>query len=209
MLTNIFTVEGSKGPLSKDYPKDSQEHKWILEGMQDYYLRDKTIASQYVDFKQSEESGRRVIEEFVDSMKGANKELIKKNAYKAIGQLFVEIEQKHLPRADDKGHYKGDLSLKIDNHFLKLIETPKDTLREQMRELLVSKIKKLKPKKNPKAKGKLVEQDEFIGEDEVITTTFHTEEVSEVTVIPSPEYTAKDLGCKYSLCISISNMSLL
>lgn len=196
-LYPIITVEGTKGPLSKDYPRGSQEHLWILEGMQDYYLRDKTLASQYLDFKQSEDSGKKVIEEFVDSMKGANKELVKKNAYKAIGQLFVEIEQKHLPKEEDKGHYKGDLSLKIDNHFLRLIETPKSVISEEMRELLASKIKKLKPKKNPKATGKLIEKDEFIGEDEIITTAVHRQEVSEVTVIPSPEYTAKDLGCKY------------
>lgn len=89
-------VDKASGMISKNYPYSHQEHKWILEGMADYYFdSQRTIAQIFSDKAQEKHKGDEVIKEFVSSMKGENRHLIKQKAYRTIGQLFVEFENKH------------------------------------------------------------------------------------------------------------------
>ena len=99
--------------MSKDYPYHHQEHKWILEGMNDYYFdSNKTITQKVSDKIQEKQKGDELIKEFVSSMKGENRNLIKQKAYKAIGQLFIEYENKHFgERIDISEEYHGKWNL--------------------------------------------------------------------------------------------------
>lgn len=64
--------------------------------MSDYYFdSESTIVQKLSDKAQEKQKGDNVIKEFVSSMKGENRHLIKQKAYKTIGQLFVEFENKH------------------------------------------------------------------------------------------------------------------
>jgi hypothetical protein len=183
--------KSSSLPLSSGYPKNRKEHSWILEGMKEYYFDDSTVASKYISDKIEKRQGAKVIEEFVSAIKDKKQDMIKQRAYKAIGKLFVEIENKHLPALSSREQFKGDLNVKIDNHYLNMLETHPDKLRDQLKDLLSKKLISLQPKKSKAVQEPtLLEQDEFIGEDEVISTqAMSREELDEsITIIPSPMY---------------------
>lgn len=141
-----------------------------MDGMKEYYLSDITLAKQTITKKNETETGKKLIEEFVKAIKEDNPELLKEKAFKAIGKLFVEIENKYLLPVAVQEQFQADLSIKLDNHFLKLLETPKEQLRVELRNLLENKLFQIKSrKKNSKiTKPILVGKDEFIGEDEVV-----------------------------------------
>jgi hypothetical protein len=184
-------ADNSSLPLSSGYPKNRKEHSWILEGMKEYYFDESTLVSKHVSKKEANQRGAKVIEEFVSAIKDNKQELIQKRAYKAIGKLFVEIENKHLHAIPTRQQFKGDLDLKIDNHYLNMLETHPDKLREQLKDLLSKKLINLQPRKSNASSGPtLLEQDEFIGEDELINShLLSREELDEsITIIPSPQY---------------------
>lgn len=156
---------------SEQLSPESQQHQWILDGMKESYFSDQPLVHQLLNQKKAKDAGKKVIDEFVSAVNSNDRHLLKEKAYKTIGQLFVEIEQKHLSQSTDKDIFKGDLTQRIDNHYLKLLETPQEELRLQMMELLKQKLSKLRSKKkHSKAEQALIEADEFIGEDEVIHT---------------------------------------
>ena len=117
----------------------------------------------------------------------SNKEV----TFKAFGQLLAEVEKKNLPQRKIKESFKGDLDMKVDNHFLNLLENHPDDLRERLKEILISKLRTVLPRKRPPKTNKksvLLENNEFIGEDEIISTShLKPQEYTASNIIKQPK----------------------
>ena len=138
-----------------------------------------------------------MIAEFTDSLRNKHSHLLREKAYKAIGQLFVEIESKYLGSSSDTG---------AEDYYLNFLETPKEEILKKLNQIQ----NKLKPKgkvEQPESESSepLLASDEFIGQDEHVFTQTSSFQ-NDLIVEPSIEYTSEDLGCKFSLSLNLQSI---
>lgn len=171
-LIIAILVENSEGLMSENYPQNSKDYLWIMKGEKEYYFEEETLLQKYLVEKGTKTWRTKMTKEFKKRVQVLTKEPNKNLAYKAFGELLTEIEKKNLPQMKVKESFNGDLDMKVDNHFLNMVENHPDELRERLKKILISKLRKVQPRKLSQAQkqkqGAFIESNEFIGEDEII-----------------------------------------
>jgi hypothetical protein len=130
-----------------------------------------------------------MISELTDTLKSKKSHLLREKAYNAIGQTFIELEAKHL--GTDIKEAKS-----AEEYYLRFLEAPKGQLLKQLNKIEHKlRLKNQKQDQEQDFAEPLIGKNEFIGQDEYVVTHASSFD-DDITVIPNPEYTSKDLGCK-------------
>ena len=174
--------------IKSDFEKGQklQEHKWIMQGMHQFLNRDLSIHN-FINENQQSSIRSDLVQDFVSALRKDNNKLMREKAYKAIGQLFVQMESKYLISKDIE-------NTEVDSYYLKFLETDKVKLASEVGILLsnLSTSKEVIPETPSDA---VIGKGEFIGQDEYISTQPSSETHSSISVA-SVEYTVDDIDFK-------------